>query len=242
MLSFPITAVLFDLDGTLRHNVPSADETLFRFTRDLGIIEEPEKRILGSRWAHFYWAQSPELHEDIENFGNGVEREFWVNYGYRYLKSLQISDEKAEALAPELMGMMETEYAPENTVFPCIPTTLQTLRKAGLKLGLVSNRTRSCEEEIQELGLLDFFDFAYVAAEVGVWKPDPRIFDRALELTGAEPDQVLYVGDNYYADIVGAKNAGLQPVLLDERGLFPEAGCTVIPKMADLIEMVIHPH
>jgi FMN phosphatase YigB (HAD superfamily) len=77
-----------------------------------------------------------------------------------------------------------------------------------------------------------------VAAEVDAWKPDPRIFDRALELTASAPERMIYVGDNYYADILGAKNAGLQPVLLDDRGVFPDAECAVIGRLGDLVGLL----
>ena len=78
-----------------------------------------------------------------------------------------------------------------------------------------------------------------MAAEVDAWKPDPRIFNRALELTASDPEKVIYVGDNFFADVVGAKNAGLQPVLLDEDGIFPDAGCLVIGRLGELIDLLI---
>ena len=84
------------------------------------------------------------------------------------------------------------------------------------------------------MGLLPYFEFVYVAAEVDAWKPDPRIFDRALEISGSPRARTMYVGDNFYADIVGAENAGLQPVLLDRTGVFPEAECTVIRSIGEL--------
>ena len=87
--------------------------------------------------------------------------------------------------------------------------------------------------------MLDYFEFTYVAAEVDAWKPDPRIFDRALELSTSTPGQVIYVGDNYYADIIGANNAGLQPVLLDEKGIFPDAECVVIERVGELVDLLL---
>ncbi len=238
MLSLPVEAIIFDLDGTLRHSVPSTDDTQFGFASQLGAVNDPGLQTLGARWAHYYWAQSSELQEDIDNFGDGVEKEFWINYSYRYLMSLTVPAERATHLAPQLVALMEDGYAPENTVFPCVTETLQTLRDAGFTVGLVSNRSRPCNEEIAELGLESYFEFAYVAAEVGAWKPNPRIFDRALELTGSSPENIIYVGDNYYADIGGAKNAGIQPVLLDEKGLFPEAECPVISRLEELVEII----
>ena len=238
MLSHPVETIIFDLDGTLRHSVPSADDIQFRIASQLGAVDDPELQKLGARWAHYYWAQSTELAEDMERFGDRDE-EFWLQYGYRYLRSLTVPEEQAVELAPRSMARMEAEYDPENRVYPCVPKTLGVLKEAGFTLGLVSNRSNPCQEECEELGLLGYFDFAYVAAEVYAWKPNPRIFDRALEITGSSPERIIYVGDNYYADIMGAENAGLQPVLLDEKGVFPDADCTVIGRLGDLVDMLI---
>jgi putative hydrolase of the HAD superfamily len=238
MLSLPIDAIIFDLDGTLRHSVPSADDTQFRFANKLGAGVPADLQILGARWAHYYWAQSFELRNDMDKYGD-ADDDFWINYSYRYLMSLTVPEKRAKNLAPKLTALMESRYEPENYVFPDTPQLLQTLKSTGFTLGLVSNRSRPCQEECENLGLLKYFDFAYVAAEVDAWKPNPQIFDRALSLIDSWPERIIYVGDNYYADIMGARNAGLQSVLLDEKGIFPEAECPVIGKLGELMEMVM---
>jgi HAD superfamily hydrolase (TIGR01549 family) len=237
MLSFPIETIIFDLDGTLRHSIPSADDTQFRIANQIGAVDNPKLQILGARWAHYYWAQSAELAQDLDQHGDRGE-EFWIQYGIRYLQALTVSERFAAELAPKMVARMDAEYSPDSYVFPCVHNTLKRLREDGFTLGLISNRSNPCQTECEELGLLHYFDFAYVAAEVNAWKPDPRIFDRALEITGSSPERIVYVGDNYYADILGAQNAGLQPVLLDEKGLFPEAGCVVIERVEELVEML----
>lgn len=238
MLSQPIDAIIFDLDGTLRHSVPSADDTQFRFSNQLGAGVPPDLQILGTRWSHYYWAQSFELRNDIDKYGDADE-DFWINYCYRYLMSLTVPEERAQDLAPQLTALMESRYTPENYVYPDTPQMLQTLKSAGFTLGLVSNRSRPCQEECETLGLLKYFDFAYVAAEVDAWKPNPQIFDRALDLIASSPEHIIYVGDNYYADIMGAQSAGLQPVLLDEKKIFPEAECAVISRLGELMDLVL---
>ena len=238
MLSLPIETIIFDLDGTLRHSIPSADDVQFRIANQIGAVDNPELQIMGVRWAHYYWAQSSAMAEDLDRYGDWTE-DFWVNYGIRYLMALTVSEAQATNLAPQMIAQMNAEYSPDNRVYPCVHETLRTLKDTGLTLGLVSNRSKPCQEECEELGLLGYFKFAYVAAEVDAWKPNPRIFDRALEISGSSPERIVYVGDNYYADIVGARNAGLQPVLLDEKGVFPEARCMVIERLGELVELVI---
>ena len=222
MLIYPIETVIFDLDGTLRHNIPSADDFQYDFVRKLGIPDRPGRQHKGTRWAHRYWAQSRDLITDIEEFGMRDDS-FWIQYSYRYLLSLEIPHDQAATLAPQLFQRMQDDFDPKNHVYPCVSETLQSLKDAGYNLGLVSNRSKPCQEECERLGLLGYFDFAYVAAEVNAWKPDPSIFTRALEITGSPPDRAIYVGDNYYADILGSANAGLQPVLLDPQDVFLDA-------------------
>ena len=73
-----------------------------------------------------------------------------------------------------------------------------------------------------------YFRFALAGGEVDAFKPDPRIFEHALERAGTSAAETIYVGDNYFADILGSSRAGLVPVLFDPAGLFPEADCAVI--------------
>ncbi len=236
-LNNSIETILFDLDGTLRHNTPSAEKTLTRIARELGARIPAERGLQAARWAHYYWAQSPELLADIQRFDK-LEPEFWVNYAYRYLMALGVPEPQAADLAPALSSRMETEYTPESTVHPEDLETLAGLRQRGFILGLVSNRTLPFDEEIQELGLKPYFDFAYVAGEVNAWKPDPTIFERAFALSNSAPEHSLYIGDNYYADIIGARAAGMQPVLLDPHGLFPKADCPVIHRLDELVNLL----
>ncbi|MGD9093049.1 MAG: HAD-IA family hydrolase, partial [Anaerolineales bacterium] len=70
------------------------------------------------------------------------------------------------------------------------------------------------------------------------WKPDPVVFQHAVQNYGIRPERVLYVGDNYYADVVGAENAGLVPVLVDPEGVFPDANCMVIYEVGELPELL----
>ena len=73
MLSFPIETIIFDLDGTLRHSIPSADDTQFSIANQIGAVDDPELQILGARWAHYYWAQSTELSDDLDRYGDRTE-------------------------------------------------------------------------------------------------------------------------------------------------------------------------
>jgi len=94
--------------------------------------------------------------------------------------------------------------------------SLQRLRKAGLRLGVVSNSDGRVEQALQAAGLRQYFDVVIDSALVGVEKPDPRIFYAALDALGVSPEEALYVGDLYEVDVVGARAAGMEAVLLGE--------------------------
>ena len=72
-----------------------------------------------------------------------------------------------------------------------------------------------------------------------IYKPDPGIFKHALDRAKVSAQETVYVGDNYFADVVGSRRAGLQPVLYDPNSIFPEADCTVIKSFDELQTVVM---
>ncbi len=166
------------------------------------------------------------------------KQEFWRKYSHRRLVALGLSTTVAESLAPQVCQYMEESYRPENVVPAELPGVLSMLREAGYRLGVVSNRDHPFWELLQEIGLCPFFDFSLAGGEVKSWKPAPGIFHAALERADSTAAQTLYVGDNYFADVVGARRAGLRPVLYDPDRLFHEPGCPVIASFDELFGVI----
>jgi FMN phosphatase YigB (HAD superfamily) len=227
-----LTAVLFDLDGTLRHNHPNGYDLFIEFLRELGFTLTPEQVQAGHRWTHYYWSIAPEMHADMREFG-GEGSAFWARYTQRQLVSLGISGD-LPALAARISALFDERYQPIHQVPDDVVPTLLRLRELGYTVGLVSNRLEPLETLVTELGLADFFVFTLSAGQAGSWKPEAVIFHKAVELAGCRPEETVYVGDNYYADVQGAEAAGLNPVLIDPLGLFPEAECPVIRALGEL--------
>jgi putative hydrolase of the HAD superfamily len=93
--------------------------------------------------------------------------------------------------------------------------TLMALQARGIKLGLITNgKTRVQQQKLETLGFKDFFDPILVSEHVGVKKPDPRIFEIALERLQLEASDVWMVGDHPVNDVLGARGAGLIGVWL----------------------------
>jgi putative hydrolase of the HAD superfamily len=228
-----ITTILFDLDGTLRHNRPDPAETFFDRAITLGLSIDAEDRLRGIRWEHYYFANSPELKIDLETFGREGP-EFWNNYNRRQLIALGTDPVRAAELGPVLSQYMNGEYKPESIMPADASAMLIGLKEAGFRLGVVSNREKPYLEELDQLGVTSHFDLVMAAGEVRSYKPEPGIFLAALERIGAQPSAAVYVGDNYFADMVGAQRAGLRPVLYDPRGIYPNAECEVIASFDQL--------
>jgi putative hydrolase of the HAD superfamily len=229
-----IKAILFDLDGTLRLNRPDGAEVFIDQAVALGLPIRLDDRLRGIRWEHYYWANSPELRNDFKDYGGDASPDFWLNYGRRQLVALGAASVRARELAPALSHYMNDSYKPASVLADAAAGILREFKDAGFKLGVVSNRELPFGEEVERLEISSFFDFLLAAGEVQLYKPDPGIFRAALERVGVQPEAAMYVGDNYFADVVGSQRAGLHPVLYDPRGVYPSAVCDVIQAFGQL--------
>ena len=108
------------------------------------------------------------------------------------------------------------------------------MKQQGYILGVISNRDKPFQDVLQEHGIGEFFDFSLAAGEVNIFKPEPGVFEHALQRLNLSPREAIYVGDNYYADVVGARRAGLQPILYDPIGIFPDPDCVSIKSFDEL--------
>lgn len=228
-----IKAVFFDLDGTLRHNLPSGGEVFADYAVELGLRLSDEDRLRAARWEHFYWANSPDLKADQERYA-GQNGAFWNRYGQRQLEALGAPTRRAVELAPKVTEYMLHSYKPQSVVPHDALRVLAVLREGGTKLAVISNRGKPYQEEMEALGLAPFLAFSLAGGEINAFKPEPEIFLHACERLQVSPAEAAYVGDNYFADVVGARAAGLTPVLYDPRGVFPDPGCATIKSFAEL--------
>ena len=125
-----------------------------------------------------------------------------------------------------------------SAVVESTPSAWARLKAAGFLLGVVSNSEGRVEEALAAAGLRQFFDVVVDSARVGIEKPDPRIFQAALEALSVSAEEALYVGDLYEVDILGAQSAGIDAVLL---GTLPAAGsrCRTAGSIADLADSLV---
>ena len=127
-------------------------------------------------------------------------------------------------------------------VHPGTVEALAGLRAGGLTLGCVSNSDGSVAELLQRVGLAPQLQFVVDSGVVGIEKPDPGIFRVALDLARVEPAEALHVGDLFPVDVVGARRAGIEPVLLDPLGRYADRGCRTAPDIATLARELVSSH
>jgi HAD superfamily hydrolase (TIGR01549 family) len=228
-----IKAVLFDLDGTLRHYLPSAGEVFVEYVRSLGFHISEEEWVRAEHWVHYYFAYSPEIQADLKTFKDD-SNSYWANFTKQRLVACGLHQTQANELASQVSAYMGEFYKPKIHVPEDACPLLEFLKESGYMLGMVSNRDKSYLAEMQEMKLDCYFQFFLAGGEVNSFKPETLIFERALELAGTSAHETMYIGDNYFADIVGSRRAGLTPVLYDPIRLFPEAECTVIKSFAEI--------
>jgi HAD superfamily hydrolase (TIGR01509 family) len=119
---------------------------------------------------------------------------------------------------------------------PGTAEALDRLRAAGLRLGVVSNSDGRVEEALTAAGIRDRFELVLDSALVGVEKPDPAIFRAALTALGVAPEEALYVGDLYDVDVVGARAAGMEAMLLVPDAAVPGPDCRRVESLVALAD------
>ena len=228
-----IRAILFDLDGTLRFSRPSGLEAFVQFSAELGLTLCVEAQRNVERWTHAYWAGK---HSGYAKAMPDPEA-FWLDYTRGMLTAAGVED-AALVYTPAIVHAFNERYHSEPYIPAQVHTVLRALRENRYTLGLVSNREGDLTPLAAELGLGDYFHFTLSGGQANSWKPDARIFMLACEMAQAAPNECLYVGDNFYADTLGAQAAGLIPVLLDPRNVFPEAKHVHVGCLTELLSVI----
>jgi putative hydrolase of the HAD superfamily len=146
-----------------------------------------------------------------------------------------------EARAP-LLRTLHASHRAENlwrVLEPDTPAVLAALRARGFTLAAVSNADGRVEADLGRAGLASHLAIVVDSHVVGVEKPDPAIFALALERLGASPAAALYVGDIFAIDVVGARRAGLDAILMDPLDRYPgPVDCPRIARLADLLALL----
>ena len=212
-----IAAVLFDLGNTLWHfpdrppqDVVAAEtrRRIFRLLRGWGYESAPERFLLASHIRKASEEATAQAFQgDCRDPGYPeVCRRVAASHG------LELTPGQAE----ELWEAWNLEGAfVGRSLFPDVLETLHWLKGNGYRVGSVTNRGWAgprFQQELRDLGLAELFEVVAMSCQVGYVKPNPRIFEYALDHLGIGPEEAVMVGDSPRGDVQGAKALGMTAV------------------------------
>ena len=150
----------------------------------------------------------------------------------------------AEHAVPELLEALWPEHVKHNLwslVPPDLSQSLLRLRAAGVPVMIVSNSEGMLDALFAKLGIDRLFDCVIDSGCVGVEKPDPRIFEIALERFGVDPQRALHLGDTIGTDVLGAQRASMRAALIDPYGAFDGMFLEVprVPSVAAVADAIV---
>lgn len=232
-----IRVVLFDLDDTLFSHRGAVEDGLLA---TLGTLErtaatgndDAERRRWNELEEHHY---ARYLTGELDYLGQrrARARDFLAPYG------TVLEDDEAESWFEEYLARYRAAFRLHDDALPCLDALERRL--PGVRFGIITNGDLDFQTaKLEALGLTDRVEHLVTSGELGVAKPDPRIFEAAVALFGAEPEQAAYIGDRLVTDAIGAARAGLTGVWLNRTDAQPlpehaaEAAALGIPVLPDL--------
>ncbi len=198
-------ALLFDFGGTLAFL--DYDLLAHEFSRDARPID-------ALKLEHAEYEGRAAIDRHLMGGGNDVIASY-MQYFNNWMAAAGIPAAEIEAYG-EHFRRLHGEASLWRVVRPGTMEALERLKSEGIKLAIVSNAEGQIESDARRYGLHPFFDVIVDSHVVGVAKPDPRIFQIALERLGVAPDEARFAGDIYSIDVLGAHAAGIEAALIDQ--------------------------
>jgi putative hydrolase of the HAD superfamily len=227
-----IRAVLFDAAGTLIDLAPDLTARMVHVAQRHGspITEDAARRAQADVDARGGW---PEDASDEE-----TRRNNWLAF-CRELLSDAVVDHDAvvvEAIGRELRD--ELLDPGSYLAFGDVRPTLDGLRAAGVRIGIVSNFDSWLHEILRRTGIADDFMCVVLSSELGHYKPAPELFLTGLNRLGTTAATTVFVGDSPYSDIGGAESVGMRAVLVDRRASHPTFPGKRVTSLEDLLKLL----
>ncbi|HYS29505.1 MAG TPA: HAD-IA family hydrolase [Candidatus Limnocylindria bacterium] len=218
-----LDAVLFDYGHTLIYfddrQTPALRSALVETYQQIN-------HLLTSRLAR----EVPSAQALLEGVSTQVDAEITRDYEAERLEEVEIASiydaalrrlglEVDPELVEQVMEMEQDAWLAGVHVGPDVVSTMERVRAAGLKVGLVSNAAylpRLMRAQLDHLRLAEYFDSVTWSSAVGWRKPERRIYQQALEALQVSPERAIFVGDRVREDVRGPKALGMRAVLLRE--------------------------
>ena len=227
-----IKAVFFDFFNTLVYFDPPREKHYADTAAEFGVRITPAAVAAALPEADAWW-RSENSRSTIKDREQEAKFDAYRGYGLRILRDAEntVSPEQAlQMLAKAFsVGFKFKNFADS------LPA-LQSLKSKNLQMGIVSNIGEQIDSYLDKSGFTDYFAYKITSFEAGCDKPQPQIFQLALKRAGVTAAEALFVGDQYDLDVVGARGAGITPILIDRDGAGSQYDCIVIKDLSQVID------
>lgn len=192
-----IKVVFFDVGETLLYRNPSLTTIAYRFLKKQGINIEKKS-------VDYFLKKSAEEMKSVVEKAQMKDSEKWDLFVRKFFKKIKFKDlKKTEKIKEKLKKGFSFRK------FKDVDRTLDFLKRNGIKTGIISNAPHELRDILKRTGLEKKIDFLFISEEVGFEKPNKKIFEYALKIAKVKKENCIFIGDNYIADIKGAKDAGI---------------------------------
>jgi len=219
--------LFFDVGGTLLHFSPSHAAAVGEALRDLGLDAPQELAADAVRSARRALGGRPDP-VDLE-----ANREWWMDLFGRIAGGFGCDPEGA------VRDELYARHRAGDWLLPAGDTvsTLECLASRGHRMAVISNWDDTLTTILERRGLVRYFEFIVCSADVGAAKPALPIFQAALDRAGVPAAGAVHVGDEFIADVTGARGAGIRPVLIGDRSPVPDGD--PVETIAHLAELAV---
>jgi HAD superfamily hydrolase (TIGR01549 family) len=208
-----IRGVIFDLGSTLiRFNGEWGDVVSHSHLALVDQLQQDGLTMDGEGVAAEFRRQMEVYYRDRESDFIEVTTAFVLRQALAEFGYPQVSDEVIGRALERMYRLTEDRWS----TMPGAHEVLDELRRAGFRLGLISNAGNEANVQrlIDRAALRPYFDPILISAAVGLRKPNPALFEIALRAWGLSPRETVMIGDTLGADILGAQNAGMHQIWL----------------------------
>ena len=207
-------AVFFDAANTLLYPYPSVGDIYAEVAERYGVTTHGAavQQAFAKAWTNVQALAQ----DDPVRYGVGEPdgRRFWRTLVHDVFSQIALPD-AFDAFFEELYQLFA--QAAVWRLFPECREVLQTLREQGYLVGVISNWDTRLFDILQGLDLMPYFEHISISAVVGWEKPHREIFWHATNAINVLPARALHIGDSLQADVIGAQQAGLQPLWLQRQ-------------------------
>lgn len=226
------TTLLFDLGNTLVYRIVTQERMLRLLCDEAGLALERGADYRGAvtAWRAFHAAHYLTARTLRQESALALREAEII---LEHLAGGAAAARHASVLAPGLLNSPRWWG-----IYDDVPHVLDSLRAQGATMGIVSEWEPSLASFCRRMGLSHAFRVFVSSAAEGIVKPSPRLFELAVKRLGASAEETLFVGDDYRLDIIGARAAGITPVLVDRNDRFLDTDCLKIRRMDELLDIV----